>query len=78
MAECAEIEELLYKLLEYITLDGKTVAGIDTHSETTDEVLSFFVSYRMLTLEEPENAEEIMTHARGDFYVREKDGRTGG
>lgn len=71
-AECADIEESLYKLLEYITVDGKTVAGIDIHSETTDEVLSFFVSYRMLTLEEPEDALEIMTQAKGDLNVKEK------
>lgn len=70
-AECAEVEEKLYKMLEYITVDGCTVGGFDIHSETTDEVLSFFVTYRMLTMEKPTEETEVMTDLKGDFYVKE-------
>lgn len=71
-AECAEVEEKLYKLLEYITVNGCLVGGVDIHSETTDEVLSFFATYRMLTIEEP--TEEIikMTDLKGDVHVKEE------
>lgn len=71
-AECAEIEEKLYKLLEYITVDGCTVGGIDIHSETTDQVLSFFVTYRMLTMEKPTEEIKKMTDLKGDVYVKEE------
>lgn len=68
-AECAEVEEKLYKLLEYITVDSCTVGGIDLHSEQTDEVLSFFVTYRMFTLEEDDT--KIMTElTEGEINVR--------
>lgn len=70
-AECAEVEEKLYKLLEYVTVDGCLVGGIDINSETTDEVLSFFVTYRMFTLENPSEEIEKMTELKGDSYVKE-------
>lgn len=70
-AECVEVEEKLYKLLEYITVDGCMVGGIDINSETTDEVLSFFVTYRMLTLERPADEIEKMEDLKGDFHVKE-------
>lgn len=72
-AECVKVEEKLYKLLEYITVDGKMVGGIDIHSETTDEVLSFFVTYRMLTLERPSEDIEMMTGLKEDVHVEEND-----
>lgn len=59
-ARCAEVEEILYKALEYVRIDGAAVGGMDIHSETTDEVLSFFVSYRMLTLETSEENADSM------------------
>lgn len=69
--ECAEIEEKLYKLLEYITVDGCTVSGVDIHSETTEEVLSFFATYRMLTLEKPSTESEMMTDLKENVNVEE-------
>ncbi len=71
-AECVEVEEKLYKLLEYIKIDGLTVGGIDIHSETTDEVLSFFVTYRMLTMEKPKEETENMKELQGDVNVKEE------
>ena len=71
-AECTEVEEKLYKLLEYVTVDGSLVGGIDIHSETTDEALSFFVTYRMLTMEKPVSEAEKMTELKGDIYVKEE------
>ncbi len=71
-AECVEVEEKLYKMLEYVTIDGCIVGGIDIHSETTDEVLSFFVTYRMLTMEEPTEEIKKMTDLKGDVHVKEK------
>lgn len=70
-AKCVDVEEKLYKLLEYITVDSCTVGGIDLHSETTEEVLSFFATYRMLTLEKPTDENENMTDLKGDVYVKE-------
>lgn len=70
-AECAEIEEKLYKQLEFVTVDGRTVAGSDIHSETTDQVLSFFVTYGMLTLERPSEDIEMMIGLKENVYVEE-------
>lgn len=65
-AETALTEELLYKILEYVTVDGAKVPGWDIHSETTDEVLSFFATYKMLTLEQNENYETM-----NECYLKE-------
>ena len=71
-AECADVEEKLYKLLEYIKIEGLTVGGIDIHSETTDEVLSFFVTYRMQTIEKPKDETENMKKLQGDVNVKKE------
>lgn len=67
-AECAGVEEKMYKLLEFADVGGARVAGTGFRSETTDEAMSLFVSYRMLTLETPAGGQEKM-----DSYVSNVD-----
>lgn len=69
-ATCAETEELLYKLLEFITVDGKTVRGENFNSQTIDEVLSFFADYIMFTLEIPANPDEPMAEYTQNYQVK--------
>lgn len=70
-ALCAKTEETLYRILEYITVDGAKIAAVSPHSETNDEVLSFFVSYRVLTLEVPEEMPEAMDSYTQNTVMKE-------
>lgn len=70
-AECAKTEEMLYRILEYITVDGAKIAAVSPHSENTDEVLSFFVSYRVLTLESPEEITDTMDSYTQNTIMKE-------
>lgn len=70
-AECAKTEEMLYRILEYITVDGAKIAAVSPHSANTDEVLSFFVSYRILTLESPEEIPDTMDSYTQNTIMKE-------
>ncbi|MBQ6164830.1 MAG: hypothetical protein IJK23_10195 [Clostridia bacterium] len=62
-AECAEVEETLYCLLEDVTADGDVLHSDDITSETTDEVLTVYPSYSFFTREQ-EAAGDLMTDYR--------------
>lgn len=66
-AECSEVEEKLYKLLEYITVDGVPVGCSEPHSETNDDVLSFFADYGIFTLE-IDSEMQIFINSYSDNY----------
>lgn len=46
-AECCAAAERLERCLEYITVGGDLVRGVDIHHETTDGVLTFSVTYKV-------------------------------
>ena len=44
---CQEMLERLYQALEYITVDGNLVRGVNMSGEIHDEILLFYVSYNV-------------------------------
>lgn len=60
-AECYSVAERLVRCLEYITVGGDLVRGVDIHYEEADGVLTLSVTYKMRVIarsdclaEEPE------------------------
>lgn len=47
--ECAIMSDMLFRALEYITVDSKLIRGTNLHCETKDEVLTFFADYNFNT-----------------------------
>lgn len=60
-SECMETVEKLFDALEYITVSGDLVRGINMNNEIRDGVLHFFVDFNMFIIKQQEriNMEEI-------------------
>lgn len=68
--EMQEVKEVLYGILERITLlDGDMLNGFQMHGETVEGVLHFFVTYKPI-VKYQQDAEESMAAARVDMKVR--------
>ncbi len=59
-AECCAAAERLERCLEYITVGGDLVRGVDIHHETNDGVLTFSVTYKVRVVEQYEQSEAEM------------------
>lgn len=53
-AECLEIVESLYDILEMIEVDGDLVHGTEMSNEIDDGVLHFFVNYDFFEIRKPD------------------------
>ena len=56
-ADDYDVEERLFNVLELITVDGDLVRGTDIHSNTTDDVLHFFINYDFFVRKENEESD---------------------
>ena len=67
--ECAAVLERMFECLEYVTLDGKSIHGIEMNGEVTDGILNFKVNYDGFVLKNQDeiNMEnlEILTEVKG-------------
>lgn len=69
--EMHEVAEVLYSILERITLlDGTMLNGFQLHSETVEDVLHFFVTYKPIVKYQQEAAEETMAAVAVGAKVR--------
>lgn len=50
-SECNEILEKLYLALEYITVDGNLIRGINFNTEYSDGIMIVFIDYDFYTIE---------------------------
>lgn len=50
----ADVIEVLYQCLEYITVDGDMVRGIGMKTEIAERVLHFFVDYNLFVIKKNE------------------------
>lgn len=63
--ECHNVSEELYELLEYITVDGDLIRGINLNSRVQEKVLHFFVDYPISIVREravEENMEGVIVY----------------
>ena len=68
--EMREVAEVLYSILERITLlDGTMINGFQLHSEPVVDVLHFFVTYKPI-VKYQQDAEETMAAVDVDTKVR--------
>lgn len=65
--ECNEVAEILYDILEYITVDGNLVRGTKMDYEIVDEVLHFFVNFNMVVKNDIPKEETM-----GDLTINQK------
>ena len=65
--ECHMAQDMLYRILEYITVEGDLVRGTGMRGEIHDGVLTFFVNFNMFVRIEPETEIEPME----DFKIEE-------
>lgn len=69
--EMREVAEVLYSILERITLlDGTMLNGFQLHSETVEDVLHFFVTYKPIIKYQLEADTENMGAAQIGAKVR--------
>ena len=70
-AECLEIVEDLYDILEMIEIDGDLVHGTEMSNEIDDGVLHFFVNYDFFELRKPDEGYVVMEEFDYDSIEKE-------
>lgn len=69
--ECMEVTEKLFDVLEYISIDGDLVRGINMSAEIQDGILHFFVDFNMFVIKQQERIN--MNDINSDVSLKEDD-----